>query len=200
MPQNIFFIRALTCAKEDPESFAELFETKDADPNLCKYGEYGEPLIHQIIYDLPDVDLPALLTVLIEKKVDLKTTNSGGFTPLAFAANMLKINALKFLIKINTDISQLGEALHGTILADPNPNFHHIKIRIFNLLLEHNADVNFILLGMPVLQRAVEASSQEMMRMLILKGADIKFKFSYVGGLKGDTAFAAAYRIVLKYR
>src|SRR5437868_6854674 len=99
------FERALAAAKISPEAFAIEFNKIDANANVleiyCNDYSCGDPLIHSIINEISDEELPDLLSILIQYGVDLESKNVLHETPLMAAASLLKKNTVDFLIKNN---------------------------------------------------------------------------------------------------
>src|SRR5438046_99784 len=96
MQTRDFVETALISAEISPEAFAEVLENKDADINY-KPTFYGHPLIHSLIQKIDDADLPALLAILVKKRVDLELEFLGR-TPISLAAHLLKIKTVSFLL------------------------------------------------------------------------------------------------------
>ena len=77
---NPFYKSAFAAAKQNREAFAREFDKKDADANVREYSLgghiWGDALVLKLIEGIPDQNLPALLTILIAKGVDLECRNT----------------------------------------------------------------------------------------------------------------------------
>jgi hypothetical protein len=198
---NHFFTRALRCAKEEPEFFEALFESKDADPNAREYDTWGNCLIHQLVEDenINDEALPALLTTLIRKGANLESKTGGllGHTALSLAAFYLKKNAVNYLIEQKAEVNTPGlPALNSAIDAICLGPFERIKrFEIVAMLLKSEADANNQdESGRTPLMLAAEHLLLPITQLLIRFGAKLHINNIHKNGIQRETAISIAYQ------
>lgn len=190
---NDFFTKALAAASKGPEIFALEFKNNEAKANIRKYGDWGDPLIHCVIKEIPDAVLPSILSILIQHGVDLKSRDLvSEEMPLSVAAGHLKKEAVKFLIEQKAEINDpLKPALCSVLIND-----HDVKLRldIIKYLLQHGADVNIQdKYSLSPLCRAAATCSLEAINYLILQGANLFSKYNFACNTQHKTALGIAF-------
>ncbi|MHB1947476.1 MAG: ankyrin repeat domain-containing protein [Gammaproteobacteria bacterium] len=195
--RNQFFACAIEAAIQSPEKFAAVFEKKEANANVKEYediglGGYGDPLIHALIKQIPDVNLPAILTILIQHKVDLSSRDHMDDTPLSIAAFYHKKATVQFLIEHKVEINDpICPALSRVFVLDKGDTN---TLAIIKYLCDHRADINIQdKFTQSVLHRAAEARYLESMRYIISRGANQFLKYTYASGTESKTALGAAH-------
>lgn len=201
MQARSFIETALINARISPEAFAEALESKDADINEVPTF-YGHPLIHSLIQDqdIDDRDLPALLTILVEKGANFEIQDSSGQTPVSVAASHLKIETVRFLLDQRVEINNLPYPPIVCPLKLFNAEEQE-RLCIVELLLKNGADVNRIDFSRnSPLMLAVENSCPNIVSLLIDNDADISIKkYHYNSKVKYETPMGVAYREYNKY-
>src|SRR5579872_3592895 len=183
-----FFERALDCAKNRPESFGDLFESKDADPNAKEHA-FGNYLIHEIIGEVDDKILPDILNILVQHKVKLEKRDPLHRTALSVAAGRIKKNAVNCLIEHKAEINDSkAPALCRVISPEKEKNI----LEIAEILLKHGANVNLKDMdGKTALMYASEEAYPSIMQLLLSYNADLHIK--YTCPRSTETALDIAY-------
>jgi hypothetical protein len=97
-PANISFLFiALEAAKNGIEAFREAFKLPQADANVKSYYTTHGSLIHELINDIPDSELPPFLQVLVDNNVDLEISSTLG-PPIYSAILYQKKATIRFLL------------------------------------------------------------------------------------------------------
>lgn len=202
--QNRFFIRAIAAAKKSSEAFAAEFSKIDANADAkewihwshTKIGsctEIGMSLLHKILINIPDENLPAILAILVKHNVNLEARELGiDEKPLATAARYHKLNAINFLLEHKVEVNDPKSPALCTVMQ-----FHlgdaSAKDIVKNLL-GHGANINMCLFGESPLFRATEQMLPETLSLLISKGADLFLTSDKL--LSGShTAISLAYKM-----
>lgn len=188
-----FFSSALAAAKQNPETFAAEFKKNEANANVKEYGNYGDTLIHCLIREIPDADLPAILTILIEHQVNLESRNTVQEPSLSDAASYFKKETVNFLIEHKAQINDpIKPALCSVMIL---PGNELLRLDIAKTLLEHGANINIQdTFGRSPLHCATENNCLDVMRYLISHGANLFLKYSYSGDMQNITALGIAYQ------
>lgn len=196
-----FFVRALEAASKGPDFFAAEFENKDADANAVEYrrkGEYGysHSLIHAIIQDIPDEQLPAFLKILIQYGVNLEAVDSKGMSPLALAAQCGKKNAVNFLIENKVNINPSTYSPLCAVMDYSSPKDESDVLDIVKILIEHHANINhqdprF----MSPLIHSARCTYPKVMAYLLSKDANLFLTYTYFNNGENyyQTALGVAY-------
>jgi ankyrin repeat protein len=198
---NIRFKSALEAAKKGPHALAAEIKTKRTDANIREFSNaeshIGDPLIHRMIKEIPDVQLPPLLEILIEHRLDLESKDTLDRTPLSLAARYNKINAVNFLLTNNAQLNTCEEPPLCQAISDINEN-ELIGLGVVKALVEHKADINIQNeFSKSPLMCATEESSLDIMRYLLSRGADLFLENKSADHNK--TAIGVAYKKYISY-
>lgn len=192
--QSQFLVSALSAAKKSPELFAAEFDRKDADANVKQFGDVGDSLIHRLIKELPDADLPSILSILIEHHVDLDSRDVCGYKPLATAACYLKKDAVNFLLSHKVEVNDSKNPALYSVMLFCRGDRDVQRLDIVKSLVESGANINiqneFSLFP---LMKAVENRHLEVIDYLVSHGANLFLKYTYAGGEENKTALGQAY-------
>jgi hypothetical protein len=194
MQNRSFFEKAVLAAKKSKEAFEAEFKQPEANANSLKDGDYGDPLIHTLICKLPDENLPDILKILIEHKVDLESDSwLVKQTPLAIASDYCKKLTVAFLLENKANVNDCkNPPLNCVIHAhDPLGN----KWDIINMLIEHGANVNIQdeYGGTSPLMQAVEERDSKFISLLLSKKADLSLKETISATGEIRTVLSKAY-------
>lgn len=195
MDSRTFFEKAVEAAKKSPEAFAAEFKHPDANANaffyvLSSISFHEENLINALISQIPDENLPAILTTLVDHQVDL---SDGRYfiTPLSKAAYYGKKRAVDFLLEKKVNINApTSPAIIAAIKSD-SAN----KIEIVKVLVEKGANLNIrSSYGYSPLMEAIELADPKLVELLLSENADLFLKgFLTFDGLH-QTALSLAYK------
>lgn len=192
--QNHFLVSALSAAKKSPELFAAEFDRKDADANVKQFGDVGDPLIHLLLMQLPDADLPNILSILIEHHVDLESRGTSGYKPLAVAACFLKKDAVNFLLGHQVEVNDSKNPALYSVMLFCRGDRDALRLDIVKSLVESGANINiqdeFSLFP---LIKAAENRQLEVIHYLVSHGANLFLSYTYAGGEENKTALGQAY-------
>src|SRR5579872_1778604 len=178
-----FFERALDCAKNRPESFGDLFESKDADPNAKEHA-FGNYLIHEIIGEVDDKILPDILNILVQHKVKLEKRDPLQRTALSVAAGRIKKNAVNCLIEHKAEINDSKNPALCCVIDScvPRPEEKDI-LEIVKILLEKGANVNLQDEDdRTALMYASKQGYPSIIELLLSHNADLHTKYIYYSG------------------
>ncbi len=185
MQDDRFFVRALEAAAKGPEAFAGEFEKKDADVNVEVYRHNGEysyshSLIHAIIQDIPDEQLPIFLKILIQHGVYLEAVDSKGMSPLVLAAQCGKKNAVNFLIENKVNVNPATYSPLCAVMDYSTPKNESDVLDIVKILIKHHVNINLqdSRLMSPLIHSA-RSNYLNVMGYLLLEGADLFLKYTY---------------------
>jgi ankyrin repeat protein len=162
--------------------FRKRFDIDQAEP------ENGDTALHYVVKKSAPIKN---VKCLVNSGANLNVQNKNGDTPLTLAANYGKQEVVSiFLAEKDLDIN-LASPCHGGAVHQACQMSH---IDIVKLLVEHGADVNYAVPGMPgtPLQAACleypYTIGKQLVKFLIASGADVKKQ----GGLLGCALSAAA--------
>jgi hypothetical protein len=187
-----FFEEAIKAAKKSPDAFKAEFKKPEAKADVRENGDWGDFLIHTLIRKIPDENLPALLTILVEQKANLESYNDSRHAPLALAALSGKKKAIDFLLeqKVKVD-DQKNPAL---CCAISSPLRLEKQVEIINSLLLHGADINIQSNeGFTPLIDAVILGKPSLVKFLLSKNADLFLKQKWENCDQTQTALGIAY-------
>lgn len=151
-----------------------LIKEHHADPNEHMNARYGSPLHYCICHGRDDSDV--LVNLFIDYGADPNGTGPSGLggyygTPLNAAVTRGEVEIMKLLLERGADPSVRGNREEWTSMQLA---CLHNKPEAFDLLLEHNPDVNAHgRYGTP-LQAAAYSGAKPLVRELLRRGADIK--------------------------
>ncbi|KAL8831739.1 MAG: hypothetical protein Q9170_005169 [Blastenia crenularia] len=176
-----------------------LIKEHQADPNEYMNEHYGSPLHFCIWHDRSDSDV--LINLFIDHGADpngIGPSGLGGYygTPLNAAVIMGEVELMKTLLERGADPSIRGNKEEWTSLQLAGL---YNKPEAFNLLLEHNPDVNARgRYGTP-LQAAAYSGAKPLVRELLHRGADIKVSGQGRYGHSLQSAAIRAREDVVRY-
>lgn len=193
MMRNQFFIEALTAAKNGQAAFAIEFKKPSANPDVRDFdsemlGNFGTPLIHELIKQLPDRDLPPILAILVECNVDIESEDLViKRRPLAMAIRHKKYIAAEFLIEKHAKLNdKINNPALCCLAEDDEPDLAFIR----TLVEKHQADVNVQdTFGYTPLMYAAKKSHFNLIEYLLAKEASLLPKTEG----QGMNALAKAY-------
>ena len=163
---------------------------------------------------------PEAVEVLIQRGADVNAVSSGGFTPLMFAAREGDPASARLLLAAGARLDETTPAGESSLLLAaasesgltardyrhvPEPSDHETAALLF---VEHGANVNQAdTLGQTALHHAVETGKRDLLKTLIVRGANLNARLVQQGlpfrrgdyvsraGFGGATAFwlAAMY-------
>jgi ankyrin repeat protein len=149
------------------------------DPIVCHAGSDSDPALIRALKDYNAQEA----NQLISQGADVNSKDSTGWTALMYAATYGYIDTVELLVNRGADVSARDYTNQQTALMCSD------KIEITKILIDAGAQVNVVdsFVGWTPLFRAAMKGNNEIVKLLIAKGADVNAKTP-----DGETALSTA--------